>query len=196
VTDILVLVDGNDGIVGYEKKERCHLVPTKLHRAFSIFIFNSKGEMLIHRRGPLKKTWPGYWTNACCSHPRKGETLETATMRRLREELGFETPLTHLFSFRYEADYDGQYGENEIDHVFLGIYDGKINQDRDEIEDWRFIDIKGLMEDINVNPETYTPWFKEAMPDVLTCLSDLFVPDLVLPPGIAHKALVGAERPS
>ena len=177
MNDTLVLVDGNDSIIGYEEKEPCHLVPTKLHRAFSIFILNSAGEMLIHQRGSLKKTWPGYWTNACCSHPRKGETLEKAATRRLHEELGFETTLTHLFSFRYEADYDGEYGENEIDHVFLGIYDGKINQDRNEIEDWKFIGIKGLMEDISTNHETYTPWFKEALPGVLTCLSDYFVPE-------------------
>jgi isopentenyl-diphosphate delta-isomerase len=129
--------------------------------------------MLIHQRGLLKKTWPGYWTNACCSHPRKGETLEKATMRRLREELGFETPLTYLFSFHYEADYDGKYGENEIDYVFVGIYDGKISQDRNEIEDWRFINVKDLMEDIRDNYETYTPWFKKALPGVLTHLSEL-----------------------
>jgi isopentenyl-diphosphate delta-isomerase len=172
MTDILMLVDGNDSIIGYEKKEECHLLPAKLHRAFSIFILNSKGEMLIHRRGSSKKTWPGHWTNACCSHPRKGETLATATMRRLREELGFETPLMHLFSFHYQADYDGQYGENEIDHVFFGIFDGKIKQDRNEIENWKFINIKSLMEDIRTNHETYTPWFKEAIPDVLTHLRD------------------------
>ena len=118
VTDFLILVDENDNEVGYEEKELCHLLPTKRHRAFSIFIFNSAGKILIHKRSALKKTWPGFWTNACCSHPRKGESLEEATARRLQEELGFQTQLIHLFTFLYHADYDGTYGENEIDHVF------------------------------------------------------------------------------
>ena len=94
-----------------------------------------------------------------------------ATERRLHEELGFKTPLMHLFSFRYEADYDGEYGENEIDHVFVGIYDGEIKSDRNEIENWKFVDIKSLKEDIRTNHEAYTPWFKEALPGVLTRLS-------------------------
>jgi len=171
VTDTLILVDEDENTIGYEEKEQCHLVPTKLHRAFSIFIFNSEGQMFIHKRASLKKTWPGYWTNACCSHPRKGETFETATVRRLREELGFETTVTHLFFFRYEAKFDEEYGENEIDHVFLGIYDGKISPDRNEIEEWKFIGIEDLLHDIAVS-ETYTPWFREALPGVLARLRD------------------------
>ena len=176
MTDELILVDKDDNVTGYEEKERCHLVPTKLHRAFSIFIFNPKGEMLIHKRASLKKTWPGYWTNACCSHPRKGEAREEAAVRRLREELGFETPVAHLFSFRYEADFDGQYGENEIDHVFLGIYEGAVNPDPDEIEEWKFIGVEALLKDVACS-ETYTPWFREALPGVLARLRDFLKAD-------------------
>ena len=168
MNDLLILVDEDGNVVGYEEKEHCHLAPTVLHRAFSIFIFNSRGEMLIHRRSSTKETWPGFWTNACCSHPRKDESLETATTRRLREELGFETSVTPLFTFRYEANYDGKYGENEIDHVFLGIYDGKINPNRDEIDDCKFIAIEALKADVEANPEKFTPWFRKALPGVLT----------------------------
>ncbi len=119
--DLLVLVDSEDNIMGYDEKENCHFIPTRLHRAFSIFIINSKGEMLVHKRSRLKNTWPGYWTNACCSHPRKGETLNDATQRRLREELGFACPLKYIFKFQYKSDYDRKYGENEIDNVFIGF---------------------------------------------------------------------------
>ena len=133
--DTMILVDSDDNVIGCDEKEACHLVPAKLHRAFSIFIVNSKGEMLIHRRSSLKKTWPGFWTNACCSHPRKDESLEEATGKRLFFEMGFTCPLTYLFHFEYKADYDGVYGENEVDHVFLGFYDGPVNPNRDEVEE-------------------------------------------------------------
>ena len=165
--DQLIIIDENDNEIGYGEKDECHLIPAKLHRAFSIFIFNSKGEMLIHKRSSLKKTWPGYRTNACCSHPRKGESLEDATARRLQEELGFTCPLERLFSFYYKADYDSTYGEHEIDHVFIGTYDGDIKPDRNEVEMHTFITIDALLDDIKRSPHTYTPWFKQALPTVL-----------------------------
>lgn len=165
--DELIIVDENDIEIGYGEKDECHLIPAKLHRAFSIFIFNSKGEMLIHKRSGSKKTWPGYWTNACCSHPRKGESLEEATARRLREELGFTCPLDRLFSFYYKADYDPTYGEHEVDHVFKGTYDGDVTPDGNEIEEFTFIPISALREDVQRAPQKYTPWFKQALPAVL-----------------------------
>lgn len=165
--DELQLVDRDDHETGSGEKELCHRIPTTLHRAFSIFIFNRKGQMLIHRRASGKTTWPGFWSNACCSHPRKGESLADATRRRLHEELGFICPLTHLFAFTYKADYDEQYGENEIDHVFVGTYDGPVKPDKREVAEWKFIPISDLTHDIKVNPERYTPWFKEALPRVL-----------------------------
>lgn len=165
--DTLILVDKNDRETGYEEKERCHLIPTRLHRAFSIFILNTKGEMLIHKRCGIKQTWPGFWTNACCSHPGKGESLETATKRRLQEELGFKCDLKYLFPFHYKTNYDKRYGENEIDHVFWGTYDGIVKPNREEIEDWKFMTIEKLLADIKKHPERYTPWFKKALPRVL-----------------------------
>ncbi len=165
--DRLIIVDENDKEIGYGEKDECHLIPAKLHRAFSIFIFNSKGEMLIHKRSGSKKTWPGYWTNACCSHPRKGESLEEATTRRPREELGFTCPLESLFSFYYKADYDSTYGEHEIDHVFMGIYDGDVTPDGNEIEELAFVPVDALIEDVQRSPQKYTPWFRQALPTVL-----------------------------
>jgi isopentenyl-diphosphate Delta-isomerase len=165
--DTLILVDSEDNVVGYEEKEECHLIPTKLHRAFSIFIINPKGEMLIHKRSSLKKTWPGFWTNACCSHPRKAESLEEATEKRLRFEMGFSCPLEYLFRFEYKTDYNGIYGENEVDHVFYGLYDGRPYPNSDEVEDWKFMGLSGLSEDVEKHGRIYTPWFKIALPRVI-----------------------------
>jgi isopentenyl-diphosphate Delta-isomerase len=165
--DMLILVDAEDNIAGYDEKENCHLIPTKLHSAFSIFIINSKGKMLIHKRSGLKETWPGFWTNACCSHPRKGESLEHATQRRLMEEIGFTCPLKYLFKFQYQSDYDKKYGENEVDHVFIGFYDGPLKPDKNEIEEYKFIGIDTLLKDVKNHPANYTPWFMKALPGVI-----------------------------
>jgi isopentenyl-diphosphate delta-isomerase len=165
--DTLILVDSKDNVIGYDEKESCHLMPTKLHRAFSIFIINLKGEMLIHKRSSLKKTWPGFWTNACCSHPRKGETLEEATKKRLLFEMGFTCPLEYLFRFEYKSDYDQIYGEYEVDHVFFGLYNGTPDANGDEVEDWKFIGLPELLEDVEVHGPRYTPWFKIALPRVV-----------------------------
>jgi isopentenyl-diphosphate delta-isomerase len=168
--DMLILVDDDDNAVGCEEKETCHVLPTRLHRAFSIFIVNAKGEMLIHRRSEIKKTWPGFWTNACCSHPREGESLDVATQRRLQEELGFNCPLRHLFRFRYQARYDGNYGEDEVDHVFIGVYEGPVRPDPEEIAEWKFVAVEELQRDIEVHHARYTPWFRIALPRVVDFL--------------------------
>jgi isopentenyl-diphosphate delta-isomerase len=165
--DTLILVDAEDNITGYDEKEDCHIIPAKLHRAFSIFIINSKDEMLIHKRSSLKYTWPGFWTNACCSHPRKGENLEDAAQRRLLEEMGFTCLLKYLFKFRYQSNYDNKYGENEVDNVFIGFYDGPLKPDKNEIEEWKFISIDALLEDVEIHPANYTPWFMKALPEVI-----------------------------
>ncbi|OPX94097.1 MAG: Isopentenyl-diphosphate Delta-isomerase [Syntrophorhabdus sp. PtaB.Bin006] len=165
--DELILVDAKDNDIGYAEKESCHIIPTKLHRAFSIFILDSTGAMLIHKRSPVKKTWPDFWSNSCCSHPRKGEDLPDAVARRLQEELGFACPLQHLFRFTYKSNYDNEYGEHEIDHVFIGQYDGEVRPNPDEIADFKFITVKELSQDVEVHPEKYTPWFKKALPRVI-----------------------------
>lgn len=157
--EMLILVDRNDKEIGHEEKEKCHYGRPKLHRAFSVVIFNSDGKMLIHKRSRLKKTWPGFWTNACCSHPRKGEKVLEAAKRRLKEELGFSCKLKFLFRFEYDAVYDDKWGEHEMDHVFEGHYDGPIKPDKSEIEDMKFVDIRYLKKDMKKQPGKYTPWF-------------------------------------
>lgn len=168
--EMLILVDKDDNTLCHKEKESCHKIPVSLHRAFSIFIVNSKNQMLIHKRQATKKTWPGFWTNACCSHPRQNEDLETATKRRLKEELGIVCEIKPLFKFYYKADYDGQYGEHEIDHVFLGVYDGSIRANTSEIEAHKFLSIDELKDDLKRNGEIYTPWFRQSLPDVLLLL--------------------------
>lgn len=172
--DEIILVDHRDNDIGSEEKDQCHRIPTKLHRAFSIFIVNRFGQMLIQKRAGTKKTWPGFWSNACCSHPRKGENLAEATSRRLGEELGFTCPLKHIVSFRYKAEYDKEFGENEIDHVFVGQFDGMIKPNKDEIGDWRFISIEELLHDVHKHPDKFTPWFKKALPKVVKFMTESF----------------------
>jgi isopentenyl-diphosphate Delta-isomerase len=155
----LILVDSNDKEIGYEEKEKCHHPPV-LHRAFSIFIFDKDGKMLITQRSPKKVRWGGFWSNAVCSHPRRGEKIEDAVRRRLKEEAGLECDLSYLFKFEYQAMFDGEWGEHELDHVFFGQTDAKPKVDKDEIGDWKFIDVNDLAEDIKANPKIYTPWFK------------------------------------
>jgi isopentenyl-diphosphate delta-isomerase len=165
--DEVILVDHSDNAIGGEEKDLCHHVPVKLHRAFSIFIVNKQRQMLIQKRAATKKTWPGFWSNACCSHPRKDENLHQAATRRLQEELGFTCALSHIFTFRYEAVFNEEFGENEIDHVFIGEFDGIVNPNKDEIDEWHFISLDRLTRDITDNTHKYTPWFKQAMPGVL-----------------------------
>lgn len=158
--ETLILIDKNDNEIGFMEKEKAHQGEPPLHRAFSIFVFNSHGKMLIQKRSSAKKTWPGFWANACCSHPRKGEQLEEAAKRRLKEELGFSCPLKFLFKFQYKANFDGKWGEHELDHVFVGNYDGAIKLDKNEIEEWKFVAVEELKNDVKRNPEKYAPWFK------------------------------------
>ena len=170
--EMLILVDEKDGEIGFAPKEETHVWPAKLHRAFSIFIFNSKGEMLIHKRASMKKTWPGFWTNACCSHPRKGEATAEAAARRLKEELGFSCELKEMFAFPYKAQYDEHYGENEFDHVFIGHYDGPVKPDKGEVEEWKFVAIRDLITHVAVHPEIYTPWFRACFERVLEVMGN------------------------
>jgi isopentenyl-diphosphate Delta-isomerase len=157
--DQLILVDSNDREIGYEEKEKCHRPPV-LHRAFSIFIFDRDGKMLITQRSPKKVRWGGFWSNAVCSHPRKGEKVEDAVKRRLKEEAGLVCPLAYLFKFEYRAMFDAEWGEHELDHVFFGQTDEKPKPDKDEISDWKFIEVKELMANVKAHPDHYTPWFK------------------------------------
>lgn len=174
IMEMLILVDEDDREIGYKNKENCHKIPAALHRAFSIFIVDGNGRMLIHKRQVTKKTWPGFWTNACCSHPRKGEDLSQATKRRLHEELGFTCTLEPLFKFNYFAQYNDMYGEREVDHVFLGVYKGPVKPDITEIQKYKFVPVEELVEDVTNCSRRYTPWFRKGLPLVLEHLDRLF----------------------
>lgn len=165
--ELLILVDENDNEIGYEEKVRAHLGEGKLHRAFSIFIFNDKNELLLQKRNKEKMLWGEFWTNTCCSHPRKGESLEEATHRRLMEEMGFDCELKEIFRFPYQAKFKDVGSEKEIDHVFVGRYNGPVKPDPKEVADWKWISIKELKKDIEKNPDNYTPWFKISLNKVL-----------------------------
>ncbi len=159
--EFVVLVDANDNDIGTMEKMEAH-EKAVLHRAFSIFLFNTKGEMLIHQRAFSKYHTPGLWTNACCSHPRLGETLQQATSRRLREEMGMEAEIHKIFHFLYKADVGQGLIEHEVDHVFVGATDVLPNINREEVETYAYINLDELRTDIKLHPEKYTAWFKIA----------------------------------
>lgn len=160
---MIVLVDENDKEVGHMEKMEVH---TKglLHRAFSVFIFNSKNEMLLQRRAMKKYHSGGLWTNACCSHPFPGETVHDAATRRLQEEMGFRTELNYAFHFIYKANLDKGLIENEYDHVFIGRYDGPLFLNFDEVGDHCYRSMENLKTDLISHPLKYTAWFRIAFP--------------------------------
>ncbi|MEK9208774.1 MAG: isopentenyl-diphosphate Delta-isomerase, partial [Patescibacteria group bacterium] len=158
----VVLVDINDKVLGLKEKFATHKIPVPLHRAISIVIFNKdKSEMLITKRSINKPTWPYFWSNAVCSHPYPDESYQKAAERRLYEELGFKTSLKEVFNFIYKGVMDnGVWGEHELDHVFVGQYEGKIIADPLEVAGYEWIKIEELKKDLKTNPKKYTPWFK------------------------------------
>ena len=158
----VILVDENDKVLGLKEKFAAHKIPVPLHRAISVVVFNKdKTEMLITKRSAKKPTWPYFWTNAVCSHPYPKETYQKAAERRIKEELGFRTPLKEVFRFIYKAEMDNEiWGEHELDHVFVGTYDGAIFLDPDEAAGYEWISLKDLKKDLKRNSNKYTPWFK------------------------------------
>lgn len=156
----LILVDSRDNILGYDTKENCHKGEGKTHRAYSIFIINKKDQLLIQKRSKQKLLWNGYWANSCCSHPRKGEDRIKSGERRLTEELGFTTKLKLLFKYKYHAKYKNIGSENEFNAVLVGIYnDEKITPNPEEIEEYKWVDLKWLQKDMKKNHKIYAPWF-------------------------------------
>lgn len=170
MNEMVILVDENDKEIGTEEKMKTHK-EGKLHRAFSIFIFNSKGEMLLQKRAKSKYHSGGLWSNACCSHPRPEENLEQSTHRRLKEEMGFDCDLQKAFHFVYKTSLDNNLTEYEFDHVFIGEYDEEVKINQNEAEDFKWVSIDTLKEDVEKNPENYTVWFKIALSEVLKFLS-------------------------
>lgn len=164
--EMIILVDNNDIEVGTIEKMEAH-VEGKLHRAFSIFVFNSKGEMMLQRRALHKYHSGGLWTNTCCSHPNAGETLEEAVHRRLMQEMGFDCELKEIKSFLYHARLDNNLIEHELDHIFVGYYDEDPMINKEEVEEWKWISFEDLSKEIKEHPEQFTYWFKVAMDEVL-----------------------------
>ena len=155
----VVLVDEQDHPIGLMEKQAAHVTP-HLHRAFSVFIFNSKGKLLLQQRALTKYHSPGLWTNTCCSHPRDGETLEEATSRRLMEEMGMTCEMHEVYTFIYKAPVGQGLTEHEFDHVWIGQSDDAPNINREEVESWKYMSLNELSEDIQNHPERYTEWFK------------------------------------
>jgi len=154
----VILVDEKDNQTGTEEKLKAHQ-KALLHRAFSILIFNKKGELLLQKRAKTKYHCPGLWTNACCSHPRPGKNLIEEAKRRLKEEMGFECELKESFDFIYKADL-GDLTEYEFDHVLLGEFSDNPSPNEEEVDDWKWISLQDLKKDIKEKPQNYTPWFK------------------------------------
>ncbi len=157
--DQIILVDEKDQIVGTAEKMAVH-EKGLLHRAFSIVVFNSKGEFLLQKRAKNKYHCPGLWTNTCCSHPRYGETILEAGERRLFEEMDIRCKLGEIFSFRYNITLPNGLIENEYDHVLTGKSDALPKPDPKEADEWKWISKKVLKSDMKKNPEIYTYWFK------------------------------------
>ncbi len=156
----LILVDANDNETGYGSKADCHDGDGILHRAFSLFLFNDDGELLLQQRSDSKRLWPGYWSNSICSHPRRGETMDVATRRRLRDELNIEAQVEFVYKFQYQADFGDAGAENELCHVYLGRAPDDIKPNDSEIAATRFISATDLDREFRDQPESLTPWFR------------------------------------
>lgn len=156
----LILVNSQDEEIGYNSKAACHDGHGILHRAFSLFVFNARGELLLQQRSKDKRLWPGYWANSCCSHPRRGETMTQATSRRLAEELGMHCDVRYVFKFEYQADFGDLGAEHELCRVYVGQSDDAVKANRNEVEAWRFVSATDLDAEMASHPEHFTPWLK------------------------------------
>ena len=157
--EYVILVDKNDNQIGLMPKMMAH-EKALLHRAFSVFIFNDKHELMLQRRALHKYHSPGLWTNTCCSHQREGETNLEAGQRRLMEEMGFVAELKEVTSFIYRAPFDNGLTEHELDHVMIGYYNDEPRINKDEVAEWKWMDPELVKKDIEANPDLYTAWFK------------------------------------
>ncbi|MDT0642983.1 isopentenyl-diphosphate Delta-isomerase [Zunongwangia sp. F363] len=155
----VILVNEADEQIGLMEKIEAH-EKALLHRAFSVFVFNDKNELMIQQRALTKYHSPGLWTNTCCSHQREGETNIEAGKRRLQEEMGFSTDLKDTISFIYKAPFDNGLTEHEFDHILVGQFEGQPDLNPDEVADWKWISLEDVEEDMKQNPDIYTEWFK------------------------------------
>lgn len=157
--ELVILVDENDNQIGLMPKMEAH-EKALLHRAFSVFVFNKNGDLMIQQRAATKYHSPLLWTNTCCSHQRAGESNIEAGKRRLSEEMGFSTDLKEVFSFIYKAPFDNGLTEHEYDYVLVGSFDGEPKINKDEVESYKWMSLEDVKTDIQNNPQIYTAWFK------------------------------------
>lgn len=160
--EFVVLVDEQDNAIGKMEKQQAH-VEGALHRAFSIFIFNSEKKLLLQKRASSKYHCGGLWTNTCCSHPRENESLQDAANRRLQEEMGMNCELKPIFSFVYKAEFENGLIEHEFDHVFFGETNQIPELNLDEVEEFKYIGVDELQAEVKDKPESFTPWFLIAL---------------------------------
>ncbi|MDD3072683.1 MAG: isopentenyl-diphosphate Delta-isomerase [Candidatus Pacebacteria bacterium] len=163
----IILVDEKDNQIGVGYKNKVHK-EGKLHRAFSIFIFNSKGELLLQKRNKEKYHSGGLWTNTCCSHPLPNESVKEASKRRLKEEMGIICDLEEIHSFVYKKKFDNGLTEYEYDHVLIGKSDADPKINEKEAEDWKWVNVNSLKKDLENNPEKYTYWLRMSFYDILS----------------------------
>jgi isopentenyl-diphosphate delta-isomerase len=164
--EFVVLVDEQDNPIGKMEKQQAH-IEGLLHRAFSIFIFNSEKKLLLQKRASSKYHCGGLWTNSCCSHPRENENIQDAANRRLAEEMGMQCSLKPIFTFMYRAEFDNGLIEHEFDHVFFGESDQNPKINPEEVETYRYIAMENLQQEVKEFPENFTPWFIIALERVL-----------------------------
>ena len=155
----IIRVDEFDNEIGTMEKMEAHRKGL-LHRAFSVLLFNSRGELLLQKRAKNKYHSGGLWTNTCCSHPLPHESIQEAARRRLKQEMGIDLLPTFAFKFIYKTNLDQSLIEHEFDHVYIGVFDGIPMINKDEVEEWKFMNLNSLRKDINQFPESYTTWFK------------------------------------
>ncbi len=156
----LILVDADDNETGHLSKAECHDGRGVLHRAFSVFLFNSNGELLLQQRAGGKRLWPLFWSNSCCSHPRRGESMAEATVRRVEQELGIQATVEFVYRFSYQALYGELGAEHELCSVYLARSDDEVVPNRNEVAAERFVDVAALTAELVENNDVFTPWFK------------------------------------
>ena len=159
-SESLILVDRDDNELGTLSKARCHDGDGVLHRAFSVFVFDRSGRLLLQRRAGDKRLWPGYWSNSCCSHPRAGEEMNEAVQRRLAQELGISAELRYVYKFIYQANYGQAGSEHELCWVYAGVTGQPVEANDTEVAEWRYVEPARLERELRLRPDEYTPWFR------------------------------------
>ena len=165
----VILVDQSDSQIGVMEKIEAHRQGL-LHRAFSIFLINDSAEMLLQQRAKSKYHSGGLWTNTCCSHPKPGESIDQAAERRLQEEMGIVCDLNPIFQFNYKSKLDNGMMEHEFDHVYLGKFSGVPEVNEQEVLDWKYFSIPVIQEELEINPQLYSSWFKIAFPKLISLI--------------------------